>query len=454
MQMIWAAEALTPAGWAKDVRIAIDDGGRIQEIAAERPPEGERVDLLLPAPANTHSHSFQRAMAGLTERRGSDAADSFWTWRRLMYAFLEQLTPDDVEAIASLVQMEMLEAGFAAVGEFHYLHHQPDGRRYDDLAEMSARIAAAAARTGIGLTLLPVLYQHGGCDRRPLAGGQRRFGNDLDGFARLVDSATAAVRDLPGDARIGIAPHSLRAVAPETLGQAGALSPDGPVHMHIAEQQAEVDEVQAAWGRSPVDWLLNTTDLGPDWSLIHCTHMTQDECTRLAATGAAAVVCPITEASLGDGVFMAPEWLGAGGSIAIGSDSNVQIDLASELRLLEYGQRLTRHGRAIVATDAQSAGRRLFELAASGGAQALGRTSGAIAVGSFADLVALRTDGLTFAGRQGDSMLDSFVFAGDASLVSDVWASGRHVVREGRHVARDDIVARCRPVLTRLAAAQ
>ena len=311
MRVIWAERALLPDGWAEDVRVAIGADGRVAEATQGAAAEGTRAGLLLPAPANAHSHAFQRAMAGLTERRGP-AADSFWTWRELMFRFLDRLTPEQVEAIAAFVQMEMLEAGFGASVEFHYLHHQPGGAPYDALGEMSERIAAAAATSGIGLTLLPVHYRFGGCDGRPLGPGQIRFGNDPDRFARLVEAARAALARLPADAVLGTAPHSLRAVGRDDLAAVAALS-DGPVHMHLAEQVAEVEEVEAAWGARPVEWALDNLELGPRWCLIHCTQMEPLETTGLAATGAVAGLCPLTEASLGDGIFDGVRWMGEGG---------------------------------------------------------------------------------------------------------------------------------------------
>ncbi|MFV2002786.1 MAG: amidohydrolase family protein, partial [Paracoccaceae bacterium] len=271
-----------------------------------------RTGLLLPAPVNLHSHAFQRAMAGLTERRGKDASDSFWTWRRMMFRFLEQLTPDDIEAVTGFVQMEMLEAGFGASVEFHYLHHQADGTPYADIAEISTRGVAAAQCSGIGLTLLPVLYQQGGCDGRALGRGQARFGNDIDRFARLHAGAATALAGLPADCRVGVAPHSLRAVTPDGLKAAAALSP-GPIHMHLAEQQAEVDEVKAAYGQRPTEWLLDNAEVNARWCLIHCTQMQAHETRALAATQAVAGLCPITESSLGDGIFDGKRFLDAGG---------------------------------------------------------------------------------------------------------------------------------------------
>lgn len=444
MPVIWAKEALTAQGWQRDVAVSVDAQGRIAGVAAGAAPDAgaERVDILLPAPANVHSHAFQRALAGMTERRGPDGRDSFWTWRQLMYRFLDRLTPDHVEAIAALVQMEMLEAGYATNVEFHYLHHRPGGAPYADIAEMSARIAAAAALTGIGLTLLPVHYRFGGCDGRPLGAGQARFGTDPDGFARLHAAAGAALGGLPGDTRLGVAPHSLRAVAPDDLPAITALAGGGPVHMHLAEQVAEVEEVQAAWGARPVEWLLRNVQIDGSWCLIHCTQMQPDETRALARTGAVAGLCPITESNLGDGIFDGVRWMEAGGRIAIGSDSNIRIALTEELRTLEYSQRLRDRSRAALATDTLSTGRRIFEAAVTGGARAAGRGQGGIAAGEWADLLALDGGAIDLAGREGDAILDAFVFAGDSGMVSAVWAAGRAMVREGRHPHRNEIRAR------------
>lgn len=444
MKTLWAEQALTNDGWREDVRIDLGEDGRVAAVTAGARPDGERAGILLPAPVNLHSHAFQRAMAGMTERRGEDPSDNFWTWRRLMFRFLDRLDPDDVEAIAAYVQMEMLEAGYAAVGEFHYLHHRPGGMPYDDLAEMSARIAAAAAETGIGLTLLPVLYQHGGCDGRPLGPGQVRFGNDPDRFSRLYEEASRAVGKLPADTRIGVAPHSLRAVSREGLAMAVALAPDAPLHMHLAEQVAEVDEVKAAWGQRPVEWLLANHSVDQRWCLVHCTQMEPHETEALAKTGSIVGLCPITESSLGDGIFDGMRFLAHGGRFGIGSDSNIRISLSEELRTLEYSQRLRDRVRAAVATPELSTGRVLFETAVRGGAQAAGRASGAIEPGRLADLVALDADATDLLGKHGDETLDSYIFAGDDRMVADVWSAGRHVVTAGRHIRHDEIAARYR----------
>jgi len=446
---LWAETALLETGWAEAVRLDLA-GGRIAAVTVGARPTGQRLGCLLPAPTNLHSHAFQRAMAGMTEQRGAGGHDSFWSWRQVMYRFLDQLTPDDVQAIAAFVQMEMLEAGYAGVAEFHYLHHRRDGTPYDDLAEMAGRIVAAADESGIGLTLLPVLYQQGGCDGRALGAGQLRFGNDPDRFALLWQGAKKALASLPADAVLGVAPHSLRAVTRAGLAAAAGLAPRAPIHIHLAEQEAEVAEVETAHGSRPVAWLLDNAAVDGRWCAVHCTQMLPAETLALAASGAVAGLCPITEANLGDGTFDGQRYLGAGGRFGIGSDSNVRISLAEELRLLEYGQRLRDHGRAVLATAGRSTGRVLFEGAVRGGARAAGRDAGAIRAGAWADLLALDPDAIDLAGRRGDGVLDAWIFASDDRMVADVWAAGRHLVSGGRHVARDAIAARYRACTARL----
>lgn len=450
MQVLHAKSALMPEGWARDVTITIDKSGRIASLSPA--PADISVDILLPAPGNVHSHAFQRAMAGLSEQRGETGQDSFWTWRQLMYRFLDNLTPEDVEAIAALVQMEMLEAGFAAIGEFHYLHHQPGGTPYGDISEMSQRICAAAAQSGIGMTLLPVLYQQGGVDGRPLGPGQVRFGNDPDAFARLMNGAAAALADLPADSVLGAAPHSLRAVTPGALADLPAQI-EGPLHLHLAEQVAEVEEIEAAYGARPVNWLLDNQPPDDRWCLIHCTQMLPQETVALAGTGAVAGLCPITEANLGDGPFNGPAYLQAHGAFGIGSDSNVRISLTEELRTLEYSQRLRDMARNVMVVEEGSVGHMLYTGAARGGAQALGRKAGTIAVGQLADLVAIDSHDTALMALPRHQLLDGLVFAATDAAVTDVWSAGRHMVQGGRHVAREGIVARYRAAMDSVTAA-
>lgn len=450
MTKIWAKQALTSTGWEKDILISVGSDGYITSVAPNSPLSGTQVGAVLPAPANLHSHAFQRAMAGMTEQRGDDPSDNFWTWRKLMYAFLKHLTPEDVEAIATFVQMEMLEAGYAASAEFHYIHHQTGGTPYDNVAELSHRVSAAAIESGIGLTLLPVMYEQAGCDGRPLGAGQLRFGNDIERYQQLFSAAKSGLKSLPPDTNIGVAPHSLRAVSRDSLSALPAICPEGPVHIHIAEQTAEVDEVMTAYGQRPVDWLLSHHDVNARWCLVHATQMTANETAALAKSGAAAGLCPITEANLGDGIFDGVRFLKNGGVFGIGSDSNVRISLSEELRTLEYSQRFKHLGRAVLASPGKSTGRTLLEGAARGGAQAMGRKSGIIAPGYLADITALDSGHIDLLGKSGDMLLDSYIFAGDDRMVTDVWSAGRHVVRDGAHIRRNAISTRYKTCLTSL----
>ncbi|WP_339758277.1 formimidoylglutamate deiminase [uncultured Hoeflea sp.] len=441
MTIVWAEKALLETGWAENVRIEISPEGLIRSVEANAPADGHRTGVLLPAPANCHSHAFQRAMAGLTERRGPNASDSFWTWRQLMFRFLDRLTPDHVEAIAAFVQMEMLEAGYSANVEFHYLHHQPGGTPYANIAEMAERIATASLTTGMGLTLLPVHYQYGGCDKRALGPGQIRFGNTLDAYAELHARSAEAIAHLPADCRIGVAPHSLRAVAAEDLAHHANMAGGNPLHMHLAEQIAEVEEIVAAHGKRPVELVLDTMELDARHCFIHCTQMQSHETEGLARSGAVSGLCPITESSLGDGIFDGVRWFDNGGSIAVGSDSNIRISLSEELRTLDYSQRLRDHSRAALATPHKSTGRRLFDAVNAGGASVSARNNGALAVGKLADMMGLDADSVDLIGRTGDTILDCYIFAGDDRMVSDVWSAGRHMVTDGRHIKREAIVS-------------
>ncbi len=437
---ILAARAWLVDGWHSDVAITVE-AGRITAIErhAAYLPGDTTTDTLLPALANLHSHSFQRAMAGMTEFRAA-GQDSFWTWRTLMYRFLEYLMPDHIEAIAALAFMEMQEAGYAAVGEFHYVHNRTGGRRYDDPAELTHRIFAAASATGIGLTHLPVLYTYGGVGKAPLTGGQLRFGNDVDGFTRLVEAAKSTLPGLPDDTRIGIAPHSLRATAPDELAAVLTSHAGCPVHMHIAEQPKEVADIMESLGARPVEWVLANADVGAHWCLIHATHMTPAETAGLAASGAVAGLCPITEANLGDGPFDGPAYLDGGGRFGVGTDSNVRISMFEELRMLEYSQRLLHLSRNVMVRGAGSVGKTLYLGAAQGGAQVLGRTSGAIAVGNLADLMAVDSAHPQLCGLSPDQLFDGLCFAAGSEVVTDVWSAGRYMVRGGRHIRRDRIV--------------
>ncbi len=453
MHKLFFDSALTPDGWRDAVTVGIADGrvATVEVGADPRDPSlGSRGGIAVPGLGNLHSHTFQRGFAGLTERRGS-GDDHFWTWREAMYGLSGRLAPDDVEAIAGLAFAEMLEGGFTGVAEFHYLHHAPDGQPYDDPAELGRRIAAAAAATGIGLTLLPVFYAHGGFGGTAPTPGQRRFVSSLDLYARLVDGATDAVRTLPAG-RAGIAPHSLRAATADEIRALLKAFPQGPVHIHIAEQVREVDDCIAATGARPVDWLLDHAEVDARWCLVHATHMTSGETSRMARSGAVAGLCPITESDLGDGIFPATAYAEAGGTFGVGSDSNVLISAASELRTLEYSQRLRDRARNRLApAGGGSTGRRLFDAASAGGARALGQAAAAIAPGARADIVVLDGTVAALHGRSGDAVLDSWIFATAVSPVDRVYASGRLVVEHGRHVSRDRIDAAFKATIDRLA---
>jgi formiminoglutamate deiminase len=450
MISLHAASALLPEGFRTDVRVTLRNGVIAGVESGVPAGAGDvRCGPLLPGMPNLHSHAFQRGMAGLAETRGA-GPDSFWSWRETMYRFALGMTPDDLEAVAAQLQVEMLQAGFTRVGEFHYLHHDADGTPYADPGEMAARLAAAAAATGIRLTVLPVFYAHGGFGASPASSGQRRFISDINLFKRIFDSVREHAARLPGGTT-GVAPHSLRAVTPEELATVVAVGAGGPVHIHVAEQVREVEDCLAWSGRRPVDWLMSHAPVGPDWCLIHATHMLPEETMRLARSGAVAGLCPVTEANLGDGVFDGASFLEAGGFFGIGSDSNVLIGVSDELRQLEYSQRLRDRARNVLAPPGRSTGGSLFRAALAGGARALGAAEPVIAPGAPADLVALDGGHPALVGRAGDAIIDSLVFAG--ARVASVWVNGREVVADGRHVAADAILRRFRRVMERLSAA-
>ena len=437
MTTIHASVALVQGGWRKDVRLTFRDG-RISAVETGTAQSGdERHAVLVPAMPNLHSHAFQRAMAGLAERRHT-GNDTFWSWRELMYRLALSMNPAHVRAVAAQAYIEMLEAGFSRVGEFHYLHHDVDGRPYGDIAEMAAAVAGAAADTGLGLTLLPVFYAHSGFGGAAPNDGQRRFINSVDRYAQLLDGCRHAVKPL-GTGVVGVAPHSLRAVTPEELAAVTALAPSTPIHIHIAEQMAEVESCLAWCGQRPVDWLLDHAPVGGRWCLVHATHMTEAETTRTAASRAVVGLCPITEANLGDGVFNAPTYTAAGGRFGIGSDSNVQIGAADELRLLEYSQRLARQGRNVMAPPGGSTGRALYDEALQGGARALGAEFVGLSVGGPADVVSLNTAHAAFAGAKEDALLDAGIFNAGNGGVDCVWVSGVKQVSGGHHHKRDGV---------------
>ncbi len=450
---IQAAAALLADGWADDVSIAIDAGGTIESITPNSPDfDGERVAVLIPAIPNVHSHAHQRAMAGLGERAGGDAADSFWTWRQVMYHYLERLGPDHLHAIAAQLYVEMLKRGYGCVGEFQYLHHDPAGKAYAERAEMSLQCLAAARAVGIGFTALPVLYRYGGFGGAEPVAGQKRFLNDADEFNAIVARLIQATAGDAG-AAVGIAPHSLRAIDETLLREVVAAHDDlAAIHIHIAEQTREVDDCVAWSGTRPVDWLCDHFDVDAGWCLIHATHMSDDETARLAASGAVAGLCPTTEANLGDGFFNAAQYFDAGGAWAIGSDSHISIDPVEELRWLEYGLRLQTRRRSLASdTATPNPGRYLLDGALTGGARACGRKIGSIAVGYRADLVVLDANHPRLHGRARNDLLDSWIFSGNENLVRDVYIDGRKVIDAGHHADEARIANAYRAALDDLA---
>jgi formiminoglutamate deiminase len=442
-------QALLPDGWARDVRMTVSNGS-ILAIAPNAPaePTDDRLSVVLPGLPNLHSHAFQRGMAGLAEVRGKEE-DSFWTWRDLMYRFVDRLTPESLQAIAALAYVEMLETGFTRVGEFHYVHHDRGGARFADPAAMSAAIVEAAAETGIGLTLLPVFYAHAGFGGLPPGPDQTRFVHNVEAFSLLLEAIDRAVAGLP-DPVVGLAPHSLRAVTPEELAALAQLARSRPIHIHIAEQSKEVEDCLDWSGSHPVSWLLDHAAVGERWCLIHATHLTDAETMALAQSGAVVGLCPITEANLGDGLFPARRFLEVGGRIGIGSDSNIRIDMGEELRLLEYGQRLAYRVRNVLTIQqGDSTGESLFRRTLAGGGQALAAAAG-LAPGASADFITLDPDHPSLAGRSGAALIDGLVFAAGRDAIDGVWRRGVQLVSGGRHRAREAILRRYRATLEQL----
>ena len=442
-QRLHAADALLPAGWARDVLLEWSADGRFVSVAPDTaaPPGVPRAaGPVVPGMPNLHSHAFQRAFAGLAEFR-SGGADSFWSWREVMYRFARHVTPDQLEAIATWLYIEMLEGGYTSVCEFHYLHNDLGGRPYADDATLAMCLVRAARRAGIGLTLLPVLYQQGGFDGAPPTDGQRRFLRTTESLLSLLTKVSDAVAG--ADARVGLAIHSLRAVAPEAMRDAldglAHLDSTAPVHIHVAEQVREVDECVAWSGRRPVAWLLDHAPVDGRWCLVHATHMTPEESRRAARTGAIAGLCPTTEANLGDGIFDWPAWAGEAaadpGRWGVGSDSHITVNAAEELRMLEYSQRLRTNRRNVTATPGQPhVGTALTLAAVAGGAAASGRAVAGIAPGRRVDLVVLDAAHALIAGLPAASALDAHVFASHCgSAIDAVFAGGHAVVRDGTH---------------------
>ncbi len=455
----FARAALLPKGWSDDVLIGVDEAGSITSIKANtrRSRGAAHMDgPILPGMANLHSHAFQRAMAGLAERAGPNKQDSFWTWRDIMYKFLARLTPQQVDAIAAQLYVEMLKSGYTTVGEFHYLHHQSDGKPYDDLTEMAGRVIHAAERTGIAMTMLPVLYTYSGFGAMPHNPQQRRFINGADRYLRLFEALHKTHQDNP-QVRLGIAPHSLRAVSKGVLSEAitgvNRMDCTAPIHIHIAEQVKEVEDCLAWSNLRPVIWLYSNFNVDERWCLVHATHINHMETRMVAHSRAVAGLCPTTEANLGDGIFPLGLYMRGEGRFGVGSDSHISVSPSEELRWLEYVQRLRRELRNVMASEKERhVGARLWNAALAGGAQALGRPINSLKIGNRADFIALDANHPLLFGRKGHALTDSLIFSGNANPISDVVVGGKQVISEGRHADEEKIARAYRKAVGELMA--
>lgn len=446
-RLLWAEQAWLPGGWQRQVLLHIGADGRWADVRSgvAEVPAGATVVAgpLLPGLVDAHSHAFQRAFAGLAEQRAS-ASDDFWSWRDRMYRVALRITPSQLQAIAAQLYVELLRGGYTQVCEFHYLQHAPDGQPYADPLTLAWAVADAASEAGIGLTMLPVLYERAGFSQPALREDQRRFATSADGVWAMQRTLAASGRPL---LCAGVALHSLRAAAPESIHRLRRLADgwDGPVHVHVAEQTAEVDDCLAATGRRPMQWLADEGLLDARWQLVHATHSTRAEIDAVAASGAGVVICPSTEANLGDGLADLPGWLAAGVPMTIGSDSHVTRQWAEELRWLDYGQRLALRQRNVSAAPQAgiaSTAQRLFDLAVLGGARAAGEPCWGLVAGARADALVVDTDSAHLLGIPPDRLLDAVVFSSPGRPWRDVMVAGRWVVREHVHPGSAGIAAR------------
>ncbi|QJR14743.1 formimidoylglutamate deiminase [Usitatibacter palustris] len=453
---LFASDALLPDGWARNVRIDWDAAGTITKITPGAKDKGvpKAAGPVLPGMPNLHSHAFQRAMAGLAERHGPSSTDDFWTWRVAMYHLVQTLEPDDIEAIAAQLYIEMLKHGYTSVAEFHYLHHDRNGTPYSDRAELAHRVITAGKNTGIAMTLLPVIYTHGGLGHQPLNAAQKRFAGDSESIPRLLEGLIDFYAGEP-HLRFGMAPHSVRAVDANTLTESIAalelIDATAPIHMHASEQRGEVQQCLETHGVTPIDWVCDIAPVSDRWTFIHATHATDREVERMVQSEVVAGLCPTTEANLGDGIFPLHAYARGGGRRGIGGDSHVSVSPFEELRALEYSQRLARHERNVTATDLQpEVATNLWATACIGGAQALGQSIGELAVGQRADLVVLDGADLDFEGLDAGTQLAVAMFSGWKNRITDVFVAGRHVIDAGRHYSEESTATAFRQVLSRL----
>ncbi len=457
---VYAENILIGSDWQTEVTLTIDNG-IIKSISSGK-EEGAVVlnGPVIPGMINCHSHAFQRAFAGFSEYRGC-SEDSFWSWRDIMYKFVAKMTPEDAHIVAKFVYIEMLKAGYTSVGEFHYLHHQEDGTAYADPAEMSHQVIQAAFDVGISITHLPVLYTYAGFGEKTPSKEQGRFIHSTQDYLDLVTLLDNSYSDRT-NFNLGIAPHSLRAVSHKQLNDIvpfiRQLNPQAPIHIHIAEQLKEVDDCVSFYKQRPVEWLLNNFEMDEHWCLIHATHLTEQEINNTAKSGAVVGICPLTEANLGDGIFPTAEFSKLGGKFAIGSDSHIGINVAEELRLLEYAQRLTRHQRAVLVDEKcnaleKSVGQYLYTKTCKDGASALNQNAGEIAIGKSANFLVLDNEEPSLFSKKDSFILDASIFACDKLPVKDVYVVGRELVKDGRHTLQNEITEQYKMVLKRLTTA-
>jgi len=453
---IWTKTALLDQGWSDEVLITISADGNILSTEARSHQDNADVlcGTLIPGMTNLHSHAHQRAMAGLAEKCSNiaDGEDSFWTWRNIMYHYLARIGPDDLNCLASQLYLEMLKFGYTSVGEFQYLHHDINGKAYQDRAEMTKQCFQAAQETGIAFTALPVLYAYGGFGEQPSIEGQKRFLNNAEEFAEIVHSLEKDIHSNK-NASLGIAPHSLRAVSQSLVNDVLSMCEQTEViHIHVAEQLKEVNDCLDWSDQRPVEWLLNHFNVDEKWCLIHATHLTSQETKNLASSGALAGLCPTTEANLGDGFFNAEKYFSHNGRWGIGSDSHISISPTEELRWLEYTQRLQTNRRNVLNSKTEkNTGSHLYQQALTGGAQATARPTGIIKKGYRADFVVIDDEHPRIYGRQKDDLLNSYIFSGNENPVKDVYVGGKKVIENGHHQHEDIIGQNFKLAINRLA---
>lgn len=435
-QRAWLSQEQT---WQDNVRFHWDEQGTLTQVETQATANAfeKQVGFVLPGMINLHSHSFQRAMAGMTEIAG-DTPDSFWTWRDLMYRYALAISPEQIQAIAAQLYSEGLRHGYTSVCEFHYVHRDPQGAMYSDSALMAKRVIAAAQETGMGMSMLPVLYSYADFGEKELRHDQRRFRTDVNDILTMIESLDSLRSK---QIEIGVAPHSLRAASIAQIQELQAALPkQRPIHIHIAEQQKEVEACLAYSGKRPVQLLLDEVALDQRWCLVHATHLTPDEVSRIAQSQAVAGICTSTEGNLGDGFFELPSFIAQQGRFGIGTDSHASQGMVEELRWLEYGQRLRHQARNVATTSKQKrVADFLWQECLQGGTAAAAREVGSLVVGKQADMLVLDEAHPNLQDLASQDILNTWIFAGNDNLIRDVYVAGKQVVQQGRHIEQEKI---------------